>query len=105
MLQFLQIAFYTSKALKMAENTNARIRELEEKILSKRQQIDFERSNMLNASQLSEENTENPDVMEETKNFNDPVENALDKTDVKSLEKFEKQLDELINELNALRKS
>ena len=105
MLQFLQIAFYKFKAFKMAENTNARIRELEEKILSKRQQIDFERSNMLNASQLSEENTENPDVMEETKNFNDPVENALDKTDVKSLEKFEKQLDELINELNALRKS
>lgn len=105
MQQFLQIAFYTSKALKMAENTSARIRELEEKILSKRQQIDFERSNMLNASQLSEENTENPDVMEETKNFNDPVENALDKNDVKSLEKFENELDELINELNALRKS
>jgi len=89
----------------MAENTNARIRELEEKILSKRQQIDFERLNMVNASQLSDENTENPDIMEEAKNFNDPIENALDKNDVKSLKKSENELDELIKELNELRKS
>jgi hypothetical protein len=89
----------------MAENTNSRIKELEEKIFSKRQQIEFEKLNMQHATQLSDENTENPDSMEEAKNFNDPVENVLDKSEVKSLEKLENELDKLIDELNTLRKS
>ncbi|KAA6436885.1 hypothetical protein FEM33_19355 [Dyadobacter flavalbus] len=89
----------------MTEDINARIRELQERILSKRQQIDFERLNLVNAAQLSDENRESPDIMEEAKNFNDPIENAVDKGEVKSLAKSEKELDELINELNALRKS
>lgn len=89
----------------MTQDNNARIKELQEKILSKRQQIDFERLNLVNATQLSDENTENPDSMEEAKNFNDPIENAVDKGEVKSLERSEKELDELINELNALRNS
>ncbi|GGB84928.1 hypothetical protein [Dyadobacter sediminis] len=89
----------------MPQDINARIKELQEKILSKRQQIDFERLNLANAAQLSDENRENPDSMEEAKNFNDPIENAVDKGEVKSLDKSEKELDELINELNTLRKS
>jgi hypothetical protein len=89
----------------MTENANTRIKELEEKIFSKRQQIEFEKLNMQHTTQLSDENTENPDSMEEAKNFNDPIENVLDKSEVKSLKKLENELDKLIDELNTLRKN
>jgi hypothetical protein len=79
--------------------------DLEERILSKRQQIEFEKTNMELASEFSEENRENPEVMEEAKNFNDPAESVIETADLKSLKSAEKELNELLKQLNDLGKS
>ena len=80
-------------------------RELEEKIFSKRQQIDFEQSNLDYEALSSPENHENPDIMEEAKNFSDPVESTLDKDDLRSLSKAEKELNSLLKQLEDLDKA
>jgi hypothetical protein len=80
------------------------IKDLEEKILSKRQQIDFEKTNMELASEFSEDNRENPEVMEEAKNFNDPAESVIEPADVKSLKSAENELNDLLKQLEDLNK-
>ncbi|MHA4740067.1 hypothetical protein [Dyadobacter sp. MSC1_007] len=85
----------------MTENNEQR-KELEEKILSKRQQIDFEQKDLEETANLSPENRENPDVMEETKNYDDPADSVVEKDEMKSLQAAEKQLKTLLKELNNL---
>jgi hypothetical protein len=79
--------------------------DLEEKILSKRQQIEFEKTNMELTSEFSEENRENPEVMEETKNFNDPADSVIEPADLKSLQSAEQELNDLLQQLDDLGKS
>lgn len=79
-------------------------KDLEEKILSKRQQIEFERTNLDLATEFSQENRENPEVMEEAKNFDDPAESVVETDELKSLKTAEKDLNELINRLGELNK-
>jgi cell fate (sporulation/competence/biofilm development) regulator YlbF (YheA/YmcA/DUF963 family) len=78
--------------------------DLEEKILAKRQQADFERSNIEIEKEFSTENTTNPDVSEEFKNFNDPAKNVVEGSELKALSKTEQELNYLIDELNRLNK-
>lgn len=73
--------------------------QLEDKILAKRQQIDFERTSLEETIAFSSENRENPDVMEETKNFDDPAQNAADK----SLRAAERELEDLLRQLEVLK--
>lgn len=77
--------------------------QLEDKILAKRQQIDFERTNLEETIAFSSENRENPDVMEETKNFDDPAQNAADSAEMKSLRAAERDLEELLRQLETLK--
>lgn len=84
----------------MDSQTEAERKELEQKILSKRQQIEFEKTNMDLTSEFSAENRENPDVMEEAKNFDDPAESVVAASDSKSLKKAEQELDELVEKLS-----
>lgn len=79
-------------------------RDLEERILSKRQQIEFERKNLSIATEFSQENRENPEVMEESKNFDDPAESVLDSDEVKALRTAENDLNELLKQLQELNK-
>ena len=79
-------------------------RDLEERILSKRQQIEFERKNLSLATEFSQENRENPEVMEESKNFDDPAESVLDSDEVKALRTAENDLNELLKQLQELNK-
>lgn len=81
---------------------NQRRKELEEKILSKRQQIDFEQKDLEETANLSPENRENPDVMEETKNYDDPADSVIEKAEMKSLQAAEQQLKTLLKELDDL---
>lgn len=77
--------------------------QLEDKILAKRQQIDFERMNLEETIAFSPENRENPEVMEETKNFDDPAQNVVESTEMRSLKIAEQELQELLRQLEALR--
>lgn len=79
-------------------------KDLEEKILSKRQQIEFERTNVDLITEFSEENRENPEVMEEAKNFDDPAESVVETDEMKSLKIAEKELNALITQLEDLNK-
>ncbi|NIJ53988.1 hypothetical protein [Dyadobacter arcticus] len=85
----------------MSLNSEKR-RELEEKILSKRQQIDFEKTNIDQITEFSGENNENPDVMEEIKNYDDPADNVVDSAEIKSLKIAENELNELLIQLKGL---
>ena len=78
-------------------------RSLEERILSKRQQIEFEKTNMDLTAEFAPENRENPEVMEEAKNFNDPAESVVETEEVKSLRNAEKDLTDLIKQLEELK--
>jgi molecular chaperone GrpE (heat shock protein) len=78
--------------------------DLEEKILAKRQQADFERANIEIEKEFSTENTTNPDVSEEFKNFNDPAKNVVEGSELKALSKTVQELNYLIDELNRLNK-
>jgi hypothetical protein len=82
---------------------NEQRKELEEKILSKRQQIDFEQKDLEETANLSPENRENPDIMEETKNYDDPADSVIEKDEMKSLQAAEKQLKTLLKELDDLK--
>ncbi len=77
--------------------------QLEDKILAKRQQIDFERVNLEETIAFSPENRENPEVMEETKNFDDPAQNVVESAEMRSLKAAERELQELLRQLEALR--
>lgn len=77
-------------------------RDLEEKILSKRQQIEFEANNLRFERDTSSDNRENPDVMEESKNFDDPAENTVESADLKALRSAENDLNELLKQLKDL---
>lgn len=77
-------------------------KDLAEKILAKRQQIEFERSNIEFTKEFSKENTVNPDVSEEFKNFNDPAKNAVEGSELKELTISEQELIYLIDKLNKL---
>lgn len=77
--------------------------QLEDKILAKRQQIDFERLNLEETIAFSPENRENPEVMEETKNFDDPAQNVVENADMRALQTAEQELQELLRQLEALR--
>ncbi|MCE7038799.1 hypothetical protein [Dyadobacter sp. CY312] len=79
-------------------------RDLSEKILAKRQQLEFEKTNIEFASEFSADNTENPDVSEEFKNFNDPAKNVIEASELKELSKTEQELIYLIDKLNKLSK-
>jgi hypothetical protein len=87
------------------EPNDLKRKELEQKILSKRQQIEFERAEISVTSALDSDNRENPDVMEDTKNFDDPAETVVETADLKSLKTAEKELDELISQLAKLNES
>lgn len=76
--------------------------ELEDKILSKRQQIEFERTNQEETVAFAPENRENPDMMEEAKNFDDPAGSVLEKDELKSLEVAERELQTLLKQLEEL---
>lgn len=79
--------------------------DLREQILSKRQQIEFEKNNLEAEQELSPENRENPDVAEEAKNFDDPTENAVDTADLKALKSAENELNDLLKQLKDLDKN
>ena len=76
--------------------------QLEDKILAKRQQIDFERMNLEETIAFSPENRENPEVMEETKNFDDPAQNVVESAEMRALQTAEQELQELLRQLEAL---
>ena len=59
--------------------------QLEDKILAKRQQIEFERTNL-----------------EETKNFDDPAQNVVEQREMRSLRTAEQELNELLRQLETL---
>lgn len=84
--------------------TSLEQQQLEDKILAKRQQIDFERTNLEEAIAFSPENRENPEVMEETKNFDDPAQSVIETAEMRSLRAAEEELGELLRQLEALRK-
>ena len=77
--------------------------ELEDKILAKRQQIDFEQLSLEETIAFSAENRENPEVMEETKNFDDPAQNVVESGEMRALRTAEQELQELLRQLEALR--
>ena len=86
-------------------NNHAMLRkELEEKILSNRQQIAFDKMNMELESQLSEDNRMNPGAMEESKNFDDPASNVLDNSEISALKTAEQELESLLKQLDELGK-
>lgn len=76
--------------------------QLEDKILAKRQQIDFERTNLEETIAFSPENRENPEVMEETKNFNDPAQNVVESAEMRALRAAKQELEELLRQLEAM---
>jgi hypothetical protein len=95
---------YCKVNLKIINAMNSREQQqLEDKILAKRQQIEFERTNLEEAIAFSPENRENPEIMEETKNFDDPAQNVVDNAEMRSLKTAEEELQELLIQLEALR--
>lgn len=86
------------------DSIEQQIKDIQEKIFAKRQQVDFEKTNIEMATEFSKENTTNPDVTEEFKNFNDPASNAVERSELKELSKTEQELIYLIDKLNKLKK-
>ena len=79
-------------------------KDLAEKILAKRQQVEFEKTDVALSTEFSSENNQNPDVSEEFKNFNDPAVNVVDNSELKELSVSERELIDLIDKLNKLNK-
>ena len=77
-------------------------KDLQEKILAKRQQVEFEKTDISLSKEFSSENIQNPDVSEEFKNFNDPSDNVIEKGELVELKQSEKELIDLIDKLNKL---
>ena len=79
-------------------------KDLAEKILAKRQQVEFEKTDIALSTEFSKDNNQNPDVSEEFKNFNDPPMNVVENGELKELSKSEEELIDLIDKLNKLNK-
>jgi len=77
-------------------------KDLAEKILAKRQQVEFEKTDIDLSTEFSKDNNQNPDVSEEFKNFNDPAVNVVEHGELKELTKSEHELIDLIDKLNKL---
>jgi len=88
----------------MSHNLEEQKRDLAEKILAKRQQVEFEKTNISLTTGFSAENNQNPDVGEEFKNLEDNPLNVVDKTELKELSVSEQELIYLIDKLNKLNK-
>ncbi|SEJ31930.1 hypothetical protein SAMN04487995_4174 [Dyadobacter koreensis] len=85
------------------ENQKEReIKELQEKIMAKRQQVEFEKTEIDLNTEFASENRENPDVSEEFKNFYDPAGNVIERGELKELSDAEEDLIRLIDRLNKL---
>lgn len=80
-------------------------RDLEAKIMAKRQQIEFEKTNMALKTEFSSDNRQNPDVSEEFKNLYDPAGNVIEKGELKELSEAEEDLIRLIDKLHKLNTS
>ena len=87
----------------MQDQKEREIKELQEKIMAKRQQIDFDKTDMDLRSEFSSENNENPDVSEDFKNVYDPAGNVIETGELKELSSAESELIHLIDRLNKLR--
>lgn len=85
------------------EDPQAReIKELQEKIMAKRQQLEFEKTEIDLNTEFASDNRENPDVSEEFKNFYDPAGNVIERGELKELTNAEEDLIRLIDRLNKL---
>ena len=87
----------------MLDQKEREIRELQEKIMAKRQQIEFDKTDIDLTTEFSSENNENPDVSEDFKNVYDPAGNVIDTGELKELSSAENELIHLIDRLNKLR--
>lgn len=87
----------------MQDQKALEIKELQEKIMAKRQQIEFDKTDMDLTTEYSSENNENPDVSEDFKNVYDPAGNVIDTGESKDLSNAESELLHLIDRLNKLR--
>jgi hypothetical protein len=87
----------------MQDQREREIKELQEKIMAKRQQIEFNQTEIGYHADHASENHENPDVSEDFKNVNDPAGNVLDKGELKELSTAESELIHLIDRLNKLK--
>lgn len=87
----------------MQDQKEREIKELQEKIMAKRQQIEFDKTDMDLTTEFSSENNENPDVNEDFKNVYDPAGNVIDPGESKDLSNAESELIHLIDRLNKLR--
>jgi len=88
----------------MTDQIEQQKRDLAEKILAKRQQVEFEKTNISLTEEFSKDNIQNPDVSEEFKNFNDPPIDSVEKSELKELTNSEQELIYLIDKLNKLNK-
>ena len=88
----------------MSDKNQQEREELEQKILAKRQEIEFEKTSISLESEFSAENNINPDVSEEFKNYDDPASNVIEKGELKELSDSEKELIDLIDKLNKLKR-
>lgn len=96
--------FFKSLNFKIMQDQKERkIKELQEKIMAKRQQIEFDKTEMDLTTEFSSENNENPDVSEDFKNVYDPAANVIDTGESKDLSNAESELIHLIDRLNKLR--
>jgi hypothetical protein len=86
------------------DNREQEKRDLQEKILAKRQQIEFEKDSLTEISKSDSDNRMNPDVSEEFKNFNDPASNVIESSELKELSRSEQELIYLLDKLNKLNK-
>jgi hypothetical protein len=87
----------------MLDQREREIKELQEKIMAKRQQIEFNQTDIGYHAGQASENHENPDVSEDFKNVNDPAGNVLEKGELKELSTAESELIHLIDRLNKLK--
>lgn len=83
-------------------STPEKRQQLEDRILAKRQQIEFERTNPEEQIAFSPDNRENPEVMEESKNYDDPAQSVIESGELTSLKAAERELQELLKQLEQL---
>ncbi|GLU53833.1 hypothetical protein [Dyadobacter frigoris] len=87
----------------MQDQKEREIKELQEKIMAKRQQIEFDKTDMDLTTEYASENNENPEVSEDFKNVYDPAGNVIDTGELKEISVAESELIHLIDRLNKLR--
>ena len=97
------LSYFKANSKTIIAMSTAEQQQLEDRILAKRQQIEFERTNLEETIAFSPENRENPEVMEETKNFDDPAQNVVEGSEMRALKAAERELDELLRQLEAIR--